>query len=157
MDIRYSPIPICRTNNNPIRRVASSHQTLFRGSGPPKMPEFLKPFEKRRLAEKKRMSPLATTLIVMGGIAGIVGLTIATHVFLPIALAGIATFVGVFALMMAIFNKTVPVRTKPPEGAGPMTKEQVAEDIRYSKELAHYNRQQKIARIKKFFGIKSDE
>ena len=153
MYINYRPVSIHRSNDQPKARFTSSMQTTFKGNEPPKMPEFLKPYrEYGELCEKKRPGKLKSALFIGGATAGLGALTVATHVFLPVALAGIATFIGGYVIVMKFLDKVDPQLEKPP-GLKPMTPEQIQADIRYTNELEHYNRKQKIAKAKKFLGL----
>jgi len=129
-------------------------QTSFKGNEPPKMPEFLKPYHEHALEEqKKQPGKLKTTLLTVAGAGGIIAIAALSQILLPIAIAGVATFALGFPLVMFILNKAVP----PSEShLKPMTTKQAMEASRYSSELERYNRKQKIAKVKKFFGLKVD-
>lgn len=155
MNIHSTPILIYSQIHS-TRRNKTKISVRFKGEdAPPKMPEFLKPFKKKseEYLKKNKMSPLKTAALVLGALAGIVGLTVVTHVFMPIVLAGLATFAGVFVLVMALFNQ-VDKPVKLPAGVKPMTLEQMVEANKYQKELNKYKRNQIIKKAKNFFGIK---
>ena len=155
MNIRFNPSSNYR-QAQPINRASGNIPVRFKGEDEPtRMPEFLKPFKEKEEAyiKKNKMSPLKTAAIIIGGGASLVGLTVATHVFMPVALAGIATFVGGFILVMALFNQVDKPVDLPP-GVKPMTLDQMSEAVKYQKALDKYNRSQKIKKIKQFFGLK---
>jgi len=143
-----------RSNNPPTTRITISTPTTFKGNEPPKMPEFLKPYHEHALEEqKKQPGKLKTTLLTVAGSGGIIAIAALSQVVLPVAIAGVATFALGFPLVMFILNKAVP----PSEShLKPMTREQLMADSQYTEELNKYNRKQKIAKVKKFFGLKVD-
>lgn len=136
-------------NNIKTARVSSaaearSGHVAFSGKTEPKMPEDLKPFYRKKVIKDPGF--WERTAYILGGAGAIVGAVALTAVVFPPAIPVVGLAAG-FGITWYAVGKTLPQWESLNKA---MTKEQIARDIKYNRELEKYNRQQKIEKIKNF-------